>query len=179
MTIMAWLTRGQRGSTLEELINMTNENYRAKGLAVIQKIPTPITPVKTDNLSGNISLAYFERKSTVDYIGAIQGLPVCFDAKETSQKSLPIRNIHEHQVDFMDDFQKQSGLAFIIVNFKMYGECFYLPFEKLKYFWEDAESGGRKSIPYSEFSKKLIIKNKSGFYVHYIETINIYLNNEY
>ena len=39
-----WNSRGLRGSTLEELINRTNEQYREKGLALIQKIPTPITP---------------------------------------------------------------------------------------------------------------------------------------
>ena len=35
-----WNSRGLRGSTLEELINRTNEQYREKGLALIQKIPT-------------------------------------------------------------------------------------------------------------------------------------------
>ena len=35
-----WNSRGLRGSALEELINRTNEQYREKGLALIQKIPT-------------------------------------------------------------------------------------------------------------------------------------------
>ena len=60
-----WNSRGLRGSTLEELINRTNEQYREKGLALIQKIPTPITPVKMDKDSRHITLAYFEQKSTV------------------------------------------------------------------------------------------------------------------
>ena len=38
-----WNSRGLRGSTLEELINRSNEQYREKGLALIQKILTPIT----------------------------------------------------------------------------------------------------------------------------------------
>ena len=42
----AWHTRGLRGSVLEECINFTNDYYRQKGIAVIQKIPTPITPVE-------------------------------------------------------------------------------------------------------------------------------------
>ena len=33
-----WNSRGLRGSTLEDMINMTNENYRNKGLGLIQKI---------------------------------------------------------------------------------------------------------------------------------------------
>ena len=77
-----WNSRGLRGSTLEELVNLTNELYTEKNLALMQKIPTPITPVKIDSESGQIKLAYFEKDSTVDYIGVVQGVPVCFDAKE-------------------------------------------------------------------------------------------------
>ena len=40
-----WKSRGLRGSLLEEMINMTNEKYRESGLALIQKVPTPITPI--------------------------------------------------------------------------------------------------------------------------------------
>ena len=37
-----WNSRGLRGSTLEEMVNWTNDHYLEKGLALIQKIPTPI-----------------------------------------------------------------------------------------------------------------------------------------
>ena len=43
-----WNSRGLRGSTLEEFINRTNERYMEQELALIQKIPTPITPVRID-----------------------------------------------------------------------------------------------------------------------------------
>ena len=43
-----WNSRGLRGSTLEDLVNRTNEQYAEKNLALIQKIPTPITPVRMD-----------------------------------------------------------------------------------------------------------------------------------
>ena len=43
-----WNSRGLRGSTLEDLINRTNERYEEWNLALIQKIPTPITPVQID-----------------------------------------------------------------------------------------------------------------------------------
>lgn len=68
----AWSSRGLRGSTLEEFINHTNERYGELGLALVQKIPTPITPVKIDQDSRHITLAYFDKISTVDYIGAVQ-----------------------------------------------------------------------------------------------------------
>ena len=111
---MAWTSRGLRGSTLEEMINRTNEQYRDKHLALIQKVPTPITPIKIDKESRHITLAYFEKKSTIDYIGSVQGIPVCFDAKECKTDSFPLANIHEHQVTFMVSGGNGSGCSRII-----------------------------------------------------------------
>ena len=39
----------------------------------MQKIPTPITPVRMDKEHRQITLAYFDQRSTIDYIGAVQG----------------------------------------------------------------------------------------------------------
>ena len=110
-----WNSRGLRGSVLEEMINYTNQKYRDKKLALIQKIPTPITPVRFDKNSRHITLAYFEQKSTVDYIGAVQGIPVCFDAKECAVDTFPLQNIHPHQVDFMGAFEEQGGISFLLI----------------------------------------------------------------
>ena len=49
-----WNSRGLRGSALEELINFTNDTYLKNHLALIQKIPTPITPMKPDILRWHI-----------------------------------------------------------------------------------------------------------------------------
>ena len=174
---MSWTTRGLRGSTLEEMINLTNDMYRSKKLALIQKVPTPINPLRLNNADRTITLAYFEQKSTVDYIGVIQGVPVCFDAKETGRKSLPIQNIHKHQIEFMDDFENQKGLAFLIVHFKFSDEYFYLPFKTLKKYWFEAQAGKRKSIPYAAFDKELKIKSRQGYLLHYLEAVEVYLNN--
>ena len=57
-----WNTRGLRGSALEDLTNLSNDKYRDKGLALIQKVPTPIKPIKIDQESRHITLAYFEQK---------------------------------------------------------------------------------------------------------------------
>ena len=130
-----WNTRGLRGSTLEELINRTNEVYLEKGLALIQKIPTPITPIKIDKDSRHITLAYFEQKSTVDYIGAVQGIPVCFDAKECTVDTFALQNIHPHQVEFMRQFERQGGVSFLILFFSTRNELFYLPYKDMIRFW--------------------------------------------
>lgn len=172
-----WSTRGLRGSNLEDMINRTNRAYLDDNLAVIQKIPTSITPVRLDNQRGVISLAYFDEKSTVDYVGNVQGIPLCFDAKETSKPSLPLENIHEHQIEFMKKFEEQRGLAFILVYFKKYEKFFLMDIQSVNKFYENALNGGRKSIPYNAFDERLeIFKNKDGYMLHYLDTINIYLN---
>ena len=113
-----WNSRGLRGSQLEESINLTNEKYRDAGLALIQKIPTPNTPIEMDKSHGHITLAYFDKKSTVDYIGAVQGVPVCFDANECAKETFSLQNVHEHQVEFMRSFEQQQGIAFFLIYYK-------------------------------------------------------------
>ena len=155
-----WNSRGLRGSTLEDLINRSNEQYLEKGLALIQKIPTPITPIKIDKENRHITLAYFEQKSTVDYIGAVQGIPVCFDAKECSSDTFALQNIHEHQVAFMEAFEKQGGISFLILYFTSRDEIFYLPYDKMRFFWDRAKDGGRKSFCYGELDVNWCLKNR-------------------
>ena len=166
-----WNSRGLRGSTLEEFINQTNERYLEQGLALIQKIPTPITPVKIDKEHRHITLAYFEQKSTVDYIGAVQGIPVCFDAKECSTDTFPLQNIHEHQVTFMESFEKQGGISFFIIYFSTRNELYYMTFKDMKMFWERAQQGGRKSFRYEELNPNFFMPLKNGFMVPYLDGI--------
>ena len=172
-----WNSRGLRGSAFEEIINFTNEAYRKNGLAVVQKIPTPITPVKLDE-SKRITLAYFDKQSTVDYMCVAQGIAICFDAKETGQKSLPIQNIHRHQIEFMEDFNRQNGAAFLLVHFSLYGEYYFLPVEVLKKYYDGAENGGRKSIPYSAFEKRYEVFIEKNSIINYLEALNTYLINK-
>ena len=166
-----WNSRGLRGSTLEELINRTNERYREKGLALIQKIPTPITPVKIDKEHRHITLAYFDQQSTVDYIGAVQGIPVCFDAKECAVDTFALQNIHPHQLAFMEAFEKQEGVAFLLIFFTGRNEILYLPLRHLRVFWKRREQGGRKSFRYEELDLSYRISMQKGVFIPYLEMI--------
>ena len=167
-----WNSRGLRGSGLEDLINRTNESYREKGLALIQKVPTPITPIKIDKENRHITLAYFDQKSTVDYIGAVQGIPVCFDAKECHTDTFPLANIHEHQVQFMEDFEKQEGLSFLIIHYTARDVLYYLNFAQMKKFWDRAKDGGRKSFRMEELDMRFFMEMQGGCYIPYLDAIN-------
>lgn len=164
-----WNSRGLRGSTLEDLINRTNEKYAESGLALIQKIPTPITPVRIDKESRQITLAYFEQKSTVDYIGAVQGIPVCFDAKECGTDTYALANIHQHQVTFMEQFEKQGGVAFFLIFYTHKDVFYYLSYERFRFFWDRALTGGKKSFRYEELNTKYVLPKKQGIMVPYLD----------
>lgn len=166
-----WNSRGLRGSTLEEYINRTNERYLEKGLALIQKIPTPITPVRMDKEHRQITLAYFDQRSTVDYIGAVQGIPVCFDAKECSSETFPLQNIHAHQVEFMENLEKQDGVSFLILYFSSRDELYYMRFEEMKRFWERGKTGGRKSVRLEELDPNFFMRLQNGVFVPYLDML--------
>lgn len=164
-----WNTRGLRGSALEELVNRTNDQYAKRGLALMQKIPTPITPVRIDKEHRHITLAYFEQKSTVDYIGAVQGIPVCFDAKECAVNTFPLANVHPHQIQFMKDFEKQGGVSFLLIFFNHLDRLYYLRLEKLLQFWERREQGGRKSFTIHELETDFYLESRGGILIPYLD----------
>lgn len=166
-----WKSRGLRGSTLEELINRTNEVYLEHHLCLVQKIPTPITPINMDKSHKQITLAYFEQKSTVDYIGAVQGIPICFDAKECSKDTFSLANIHEHQVVFMGEYELQGGISFLIIFYSHLNKFYYMRYEELKKFWDRKEEGGRKSFRLDELDEEYFLPSKNGIFVPYLDGI--------
>ena len=167
-----WNSRGLRGSLFEDEINRTNEKYKEQNLALIQKVPTPITPIKIDSESRHITLAYFDQKSTVDYIGVIQGIPVCFDAKECKQKTFALQNIHPHQVEFMRLFEKQDGIAFFLISYTEEGFYYYLPFRHFLPFWDRAQAGGRKSFRHDELDKEFFFEHVEPIFIPYLDYVN-------
>ena len=166
-----WKSRGLRGSILEEMINRTNEVYLENHLALIQKVPTPITPINMDHKTKQITLAYFDKKSTVDYIGVVQGIPVCFDAKECATDRFSLQNIHKHQVMFMEEFASQDGIAFFLIHFTHKDMFYYMRISELMTYWKRAEDGGRKSFTIDELDDNFIIDDVNGPIIPYINYI--------
>ena len=163
-----WHSRGLRGSTFEDLINRTNDIYQNSNLCLIQKIPTPITPINIDKDTRHITLAYFDKKSTVDYIGVVQGIPVCFDAKECAADTFSLQNLHPHQVEFMKNFEKQNGISFLLIYYTHRQKCYYLRFSEMMKYWERMEQGGPKNFKYEELSPAFFVPAAGGIALHYL-----------
>ena len=144
------LSSANRGMSLEEDINLSNEYYKQKGLCLITKRPTPINIVKVDYSKGAIiTNAYFEKQSTTDYNGVYKGYYIDFEAKQTKSKtSFPLANIPKQQIEHLKGVLDQKGIAFFIIEFVSKDEVYLLD---AKYVIEFYEHGERKSIPYEKF----------------------------
>ncbi|MEH7385506.1 Holliday junction resolvase RecU [Bacillus sp. JJ1521] len=145
---------GNRGMTLEEDLNETNQYYLEQEIAVIHKKPTPVQIVNVDypkRSAAVIKEAYFKQASTTDYNGIYKGRYIDFEAKETKNKtSFPLQNFHEHQIKHMSDCLKQDGICFVILRFATLDEIYFLEAKHLLTFWERKNKDGRKSITKQE-----------------------------
>lgn len=141
-----------RGMSLEEDVNLTNQFYIDNDKAIIHKKPTPIQIVKVNypkRSAAVITEAYFKQASTTDYNGLYKQKHIDFEAKETKNKtSFPLANFHAHQVEHMQSVENHGGICFIIIRFIVYNETYLIPAKKLLSYWNDQLEGGRKSIPY-------------------------------
>ena len=142
-----------RGMDLENDINLSNEYYVEKGVALITKRPTPINIVKVDYSKGaRITDAYFEKQSTTDYNGVYKSKYLDFEAKNTKSKtSFPLSNIEKHQIEHLKKVLLHGGIAFFIIAFQLHDEVYLLDAKYVIDFWEN---GDRKSIPYETIKNK-------------------------
>lgn len=147
-----------RGMTLEEEINDSNEAYRIRNEAVIHKKPIPIQVVQVKypkRSAAVINEAYYRRASTTDYNGVYKGYYIDFEAKETrNTTSFPLKNFHEHQVEHMRQCTNHGGICFVILRFSALNRLFLLEAEHLFHYWDAQKNHGRKSIPLKEIEKK-------------------------
>ncbi len=78
----------------------------------------------------------------------------------------------------MDSFEKQDGVAFFLMYYTSVNEFYYLPYRKLKEFWDRAEEGGRKSFRRDELEDKYVIGSSQevGILVPYLDALQIDLD---
>jgi len=165
---------GNRGMTLENELNSSNDYYRLIDKAIIYKKPTPIKITNVDYPSRDkavIKEAYFTVPSTTDYNGIYKGKYIDFEAKETkSTTNFTLRNIHPHQIEHLKSIERHGGIAFIIVRFTILNETYLMPINKLEIF---LDTNNRKSIPIDYFREKCyLIKDNLKPTVDYLKIID-------
>lgn len=163
---------GNRGMTLEGDINLTNEYYKEKKIALIYKKPIPIKVLKINETKTRIMDGFYEKKSTLDYSGIYHEKYLEFDAKETNSKtSFPLSNIHPHQIEHIKNILYFKGMAFLIIRFNYHNKTFLLNGPTLIDYLDNTD---KKSIPYSFFLENChIIELKYRPRLDYLKIIDI------
>lgn len=71
----------------------------------------------------------------------------------------------------MGQFEKQHGIAFFLIYYSHKDIFYYLPYEMLRFFWDRAKEGGRKSFRYDELNPEYILPKKHGVLVPYLDML--------
>lgn len=167
-------THRNRGMTLENELNISNEYYREIDKAYIYKKPTPVQITKVDYPSRDkamIKEGFFTTPSTTDYNGLYKGYYIDFEAKETkSTTSFALTNIHPHQIEHLNNIDKHNGIAFIIIRFTSLNETYLIT---AKTFIDYIEKNDRKSIPINIFrDRAYLIKDSYKPRIDYLKIVD-------
>lgn len=131
-----------RGMMLESIINRTIKFYENNDMALFHKKELNISFSKIREEDGKLKIdnGRVKTKSTTDYYGLYNGRFYAFEAKSTNLKSLPIANIKEHQLNYLNKVISYGGIAFFIVGFQMFDEYYIITPDII-------DSLDRKSLP--------------------------------
>lgn len=171
------------GKGLEQMVEMANEAYKRRGLALIEKQEVPMVIQRSGK-------SFPKEKSIVDYVGFkvfefdddIKHIPVAFDVKETrDDNKFSLSYIKPHQYKYLkmraENFP--GTMNFIVVNCLKLHKCYRINFPELKRRWEGWQSG--KGVPddnkngsYASISFEWLqenmepIKSKNGIILDYL-----------
>ncbi|WP_339063589.1 Holliday junction resolvase RecU [Tepidibacillus marianensis] len=128
------MSHANRGMAFEQLIDYTNRMYEQKGIAVINKRPTP---VKILGRTAGKVVGFLESPSTVDFDGTYKGKSIVFEAKSTRELNrFDLKNIHDHQVEYLDKCHRHGAISFLLVEFAKHRTVYLLPYETLRHYWQ-------------------------------------------
>lgn len=163
------ISHTNRGLSLEQLIELSNQQYRRRGQAVVHKVPTHWVPLRGHD--GKISGAKAAEKATVDFLGCVAptGRIVAFDAKQNREPGrFPLDQRWSHEVEFLQDVARAGGIAFLLIEQIAAGRIYLVPGVDLFRFWAAAKAGGRKSIPAAVLQTLPVVSQSTGIPLDYL-----------
>lgn len=163
------LKYANKGKLFEEEVILSNNTYRARGTALIQKISTPWNVVRSGN---RIISAFPEGKSTLDFRGTVSGgLSISFDCKESEdERGLPLAHIQPHQVDYIRQALEMSEVSFILCYMKLFNRRYLIPGEMVLECWDRWKENRRKrGFNYIPVEMMREIKSRNGIVLDYLQ----------
>ncbi len=122
-----------KGMLLESIINATNHFYLLNKIALIHKKNLDVKFKGVDLKNNKLVLkdASIKSKSTVDYYGIYQGKFIAFEAKSTEENNFVLKNIKQHQIEYLNQVEYFGGFAFWIIYFKIQNEFIMIGHRRL------------------------------------------------
>lgn len=167
------MTKKNSGKYFEDWIEVANEQYESKGKAIITKIATPWQVKRKYNpyhSTYEIASAFPVKKSTVDFGGTASNRSIWFDAKKTKLKTnFPLKNIHKHQIEYLEKVCNQGGKAFFLIYSEHLDTVWLLWIDQLMDFIKTQE---RKSIPFEWLGEHCpVIQSRNGIVLDYLTEV--------
>lgn len=96
------------------MIDASCEAYRRAGMAIIEKTPEPMAPIKP--LPGGRFIAIFRERAQCDYKGVIRGgWSIAFEAKRTDKDRIYQKAVTERQAQCLGDMYRLGANCFVLV----------------------------------------------------------------
>ncbi|OAB26238.1 recombinase RecU [Paenibacillus macquariensis subsp. defensor] len=165
------MTHANRGMGFEAILDRTNEMYGRKGIAIINKRPTPIKVLST---KGNRVSGVYAAPSTVDYDGVYRGRPVMFEAKSVQKLTrFDLKNLHDHQYEYLKKCHHAGAISFLLIEFTSQKKTYLIPYMVLKPYWDEAQNiRGKKSINILDIDVYAYEVGSGAFPVHYLQAVD-------
>ena len=144
------------GKCFEERVKLVCELYRKRGFAVIDKTPEPIKQLGKMNSKGHFKACY-EKKAQPDFKGVHEGMAICCDTKATESDRFNLSNIAQWQAEYLSDFRKAGGDAFILLKIK--NDAFWLDIRRVS----NLTALGIKSVRAEDFTEDERVDTSKGY----------------
>jgi recombination protein U len=110
------------GQHFENMIDAACRYYEDRQLAVIEKTPEPMRPIKS--LGGGKFVAHYEKQAQPDYKGTlVTGRAVVFEAKHTSATKIEQSRLSIEQSDRLQKHSELGAVTFVLVSIDL--QSFY------------------------------------------------------
>lgn len=106
------------GAMFESMINAACLYYRDKNIAIIEKTPEPMRPIKPygDRRAGKF-IAVYEKQAQPDYKGVLcDGTAIIFEAKHTDASRIQENVITDTQRQNLNEFGELGAQCFVMVS---------------------------------------------------------------
>lgn len=146
-----------KGQAFEKRLDAAFEEYRAQGVASIEKTPEPMKV--TRSLGNGRFEAFFVKKAQPDYEGTLNGgRSLMLEAKYTDKERIEQSRVKEAQVNYLNDRERLGAWCYVLAGFST-GNVYRIPWVV----WSNMkERFGRKYVTEADLTKYRVRESATG-----------------